>query len=79
MIVHLFNGSKTKDAWDPQSPEFIDGWKPEYHDFECEGAQLTYNTHLKVYPKDAPAIFLDFDGEYIVHNGVFYGDCEFRP
>jgi len=74
MIFHLFNGAKTKEAWNPESPEFIDDWKPEEHTIKCDAVQVTYCDHVKVIAGDDLIEFhWDKDG-FIEHNGVFYGD-----
>jgi hypothetical protein len=74
MIVRLFNGAKTKEAWNPNSPEFIDDWKPEELVIKCDAVQMTYGSHVKVHvDDDMIEFFWDKDG-FIEHNGVFYGD-----
>ena len=74
MIFRLFNGAKTKEAWNPNSPEFIDDWKPEELVIKCDAVSVTYGGHVKVYVDDDMTDFhWDKDG-FIEHNGVFYGD-----
>lgn len=76
LLVHFYNGSKTKEAWDENSPHFIDDWKPESCDIECDMAQITYRDHVKIYDKegaDILSIFWSDDG-FLEHDGVYYGD-----
>lgn len=74
MTLRLFNGAKTKEAWNPDSPEFIDDWKPEELVIKCDAVQMTYGSHVKVrVDDDRIEFFWDQDG-FIEHDGVFYGD-----
>lgn len=74
MIFRLFNGADTKEAWNPDSPEFIDDWKPKELRIECDTVQVTYRDHIHVYKDDCLLEFhWDEDG-YLEHEGVYYGD-----
>ena len=74
--LRLFNGAKTREAWNPESPEFIDDWKPEERVIKCDSVQLTYGCDLKVYrDDDVQCLDLTSDG-FIKYRGVFYGDFE---
>lgn len=77
--IHLFNGAKTKDAWDENSPEFIDGWKPESRDIVADDIQITYRDHIKIYHSNDRVVdlFWSEDG-YIELDGVFYGDVSIQ-
>ena len=74
MKLHLYNGSKTKKAWDETSPHFIDDWKPEEKYIKCDAVQVTYRMHIKVYLKQEQILELFWDGDLVKHEGVFYGD-----
>lgn len=76
MILRLFNGATTKEAWNPDSPEFIDDWKPEELDIKCHSVQVTYGCHIKVEVdgEDSRLEFFWTNDGFIEHNGVFYGD-----
>lgn len=74
LTLRLFNGAKTKEAWNPKSIHFIDDWKPEEHIVDCSAVQVTYGDHIKVETeKDRLEFYWDQDG-FIEHDGVFYGD-----
>ena len=74
MIFRLFNGAKTKEAWNPDSPDFVDDWKPEELTIECEAVQVTYGHHVKLVVGDDMVDFHWSEDGFIEHNGVFYGD-----
>jgi hypothetical protein len=73
--LNLYNGSTTKEAWNPNSPEFVDDWKPEERVILCDSVQLTYGNHLKIYFSDGHVddYPIDEDG-FLVVDKVFYGD-----
>jgi hypothetical protein len=79
MEIHLFNGAKTKDAWNEDSPHFIDDWKPESKTIKCDEVQVTYGQHLKVYLNSERIMDLFWDDDLIEHEGIFYGDFIVRP
>ena len=81
--VRFFNGAKTKSAWDPKSPEFIDDCKPEERTVECDGVALTYCQHLRLSGvvgenDQEPTLEVEIweDNELFFFDGVFYGDVE---
>jgi len=74
MKLHLWNGSKTKKAWDMTSPEFIDDFKPEEAFIQCDAVQVTYGMHIKVHLKQKRILELFWDDDLVEHEGVFYGD-----
>lgn len=74
--VRLFNGAKTKQAWNPESPNFVDDWKPDETEILAESFQITYGHHMKIWiPEDMIELSWDSDG-FIEYEGVFYGDVE---
>jgi len=76
LILRLFNGSRTKESWDPASPAFIDDWKPEELVITCSSVQVTYGDHVKVEidgRDDRLELLWSHDG-FLEHDGVFYGD-----
>lgn len=78
-ILRLFNGSKTKESWNENSPEFIDDWKPEEKLIPCDSVQITYRDHIKVYSEKDNGHILDLywtPDYFIEHEGVFYGDID---
>ena len=74
MKLHLFNGAKTKTAWDSDSPDFIDNWKPEEKTIKCDLVQVTYGEHLRVILKEEEILSIFWKDDLIEHEGVFYGD-----
>jgi hypothetical protein len=79
LAFRLYNGAKTKEAWNPASPHFIDDWKPEMLEMPCDYVQFTYGHHISVECDDERVeFFVDNDG-YIEHEGVFYGDFVVVP
>lgn len=73
--LQLYNGSKTKEAWNPESPEFIDDWKPEECVIKAKAVQVTYGSHVNVYFANGQELYLGYDGEgFLEYEGVFYGD-----
>lgn len=74
----LFNGSKTREAWNPESPEFIDDWKPEEREIEAHHVQVTYATTVTLRDDiDGNETVYEFNSEdpgLLVVDGVFYGD-----
>jgi cell wall-associated NlpC family hydrolase len=77
ITIHLFNGSRTKDAWNHESPEFVDDWKPETTEIKARAVQVTYRDHIKVYQGNGDLLELNWDGDgHIEHEGVYYGDME---
>ena len=78
MIVTFYNGSKTKEAWNPDSPEFIDDWKPETLAVKCESLTVTYGSILCLWgvpseDGDFWRLEIDKDG-FVQINDVYYGD-----
>lgn len=74
VVLRLFNGSRTKEAWNPWSPEYIDDQKPEERYISCDRVQWTYGCNIKVYYGDEQQVLpLTVDG-FVLHEGVFYGD-----
>ena len=77
MTVRFFNGAKTKSAWDAESPDFIDDWKPEERSIRCQGVQITHGCHIKMRGYlDDDTLDLWYEGDFVVFDGVFYGDFE---
>ena len=79
MILQLFNGATTKQAWNPESPHFIDGWKPESMEVECDWVTVKFGTHITAAIRNNFNDFIDFKDYYISddglieHDGFFYG------
>ena len=76
MIVTFYNGSKTKEAWNPDSPEFIDGWKPETLEVHCESLIVTYGDILRLFEVNGTetwSLNIDKDG-FVKINDTYYGD-----
>ena len=77
--LKLYNGSRTKEAWNADSPEFIDDWKPEEREFVVKTVQITYGFHLKAYPEgpdgDVMEMYWDEEG-FLHHDECFFGDME---
>lgn len=75
MILTLWNGAETKSAWDCNSPDFIDDFKPLELKLPCDSVQITYRDHIKIYKDDEEVLDLLWDNDgYIEHDGVYYGD-----
>ncbi len=72
--MYLYNGAKTEAAWDSNSPEFVDDWKPEERQIEADAVQVTYGCHVKVYIGDELIDFWWGKNGLIFYEGVFYGD-----
>jgi len=78
--VRFFNGAKTKSAWDPASPDFIDDWKPEERTVECDDLTLVYSQHLRLFGvvgedgQREEVVELWTDDDLFAFDGVFYGD-----
>lgn len=79
VVFRLFNGAKTKEAWNPNSEHFIDDWKPEELCIECEQVQVTYGSHIKLAVDGDLVEFSWSDDGFIEHEGVFYGDFIVAP
>ena len=79
LVFRLYNGAKTKEAWNPASPHFIDDWKPETLEIPCNYVQLTYGHHIKVECDDELMTFFVDNHGYIEHKGVFYGNFVVGP
>lgn len=81
MILRLTNGAKTREAWNPNSPEFIDDWKPEEVELNVNSVRITYGDHIKVCLVNNELLELFWDPGYndIEYEGVFYGDLDLEP
>jgi hypothetical protein len=73
MILQLFNGATTKQAWNPDSPHFIDSWKPESMEVECDSVTVKFGTHITAEIGDEANDYYISDDGLIEHDGVFYG------
>lgn len=73
MILQLFNGATTKQAWNPDSPHFIDSWKPESMEVECDSVTVKFGTHITAQIGDDSNDYYISDDGLIEHEGVFYG------
>lgn len=76
VTLKLFNGAKTKEAWNEDSPEFIDDWKPEERDITgLAHVQVTYGCHVKLMYEDGERREdFGFEDDLLVCDGVYYGD-----
>ncbi|MGN6186853.1 MAG: hypothetical protein ACTHQM_24730 [Thermoanaerobaculia bacterium] len=75
----LYNGSHTLDAWDPNSPAFIDDWKPKNRVIECDAVVMTYRAHLRVFRDDVDTEY-EFTSDGILFvDGIYYGDFSIEP
>lgn len=75
MILRLFNGAKTKEAWNPASPEFIDDWKPHECFLHCTSVHVVYRDHIHVDLDTGKMLDLHWDKDgHIPYDSVFYGD-----
>jgi len=78
--VHFFNGAKTKTKWDPESPEFMDDWKPQERTVECDSTSLTYCQHLRLFGvvgedgQKVEEVEIWRDDDLFAFDGVLYGD-----
>ena len=78
--ISFFNGATSKSAWDPESPAFIDDWKPENRIVRCESVQVTYCQHLRLFGvvgddgRKADVVEIWADDDLFVFDGVYYGD-----
>jgi len=75
VTLRLFNGSKTKEAWNRDSPEFVDDWKPEARDILADAVQVSYGQTVTVTIDDEQRLYF-FDGDLLDVDGVYYGDFE---
>ena len=73
MKVTLYNGAKSKNAWNEDSPEFIDDCKPERTELQADFVQVTYGDHIKIGTRGHRLELFWHDG-FIHHDGIFYGD-----
>lgn len=80
LYFHLFNGAKTRAAWDESSPEFIDDWKPEERKIPCSAVQVTYGTCVHLYDSNANMLlelaWTAEDPDLLYLDGVWYGDFQ---
>ena len=74
MILRFFNGATTKQAWNPDSPHFIDSWKPESMEVECDSVAVNFGTHITAQIGDDLNDYYISDDGLIEHEGVFYGN-----
>jgi DNA-directed RNA polymerase alpha subunit len=75
MILRLFNGARTKEAWNPDSPEFIDDWKPHECFLPCTSVHIVYRDRIHVDLDTGKMLDLHWDKDgYIPYDSVFYGD-----
>lgn len=75
MFLTLWNGAETKSAWDCDSPDFIDDFKPLELKLPCDSVQVTYRDHIKIWQGNEIMLDLVWDKDgYIEHDGVYYGD-----
>lgn len=78
--VRFFNGAKTKSAWDPESPDHIEDWKPEERTVECDDLVFTYCQHLRLFGvvgedgQKVEEVEIWRDDDLFAFDGVFYGD-----
>jgi len=78
--IHFYNGAKTKAAWDPESPDFVDDWKPEERTVKCDDLALTFSQHLRLFGvvgedgQKAEEVEIWTDDDLFAFDGVFYGD-----
>lgn len=83
LVFHLFNGAKTKAAWDENSSEFIDDGKPEERRIPCAVVQVTYGTCVHLYDHYANMIlalaWTEKDPDLLFLDGVWYGDFQVVP
>jgi hypothetical protein len=73
ITLYLFNGARTKEAWNETSPEFIDDRKPEELEIVAEMVQVTYASRVTVM-NGSDERFYDFDDNLLLVDGVYYGD-----
>jgi hypothetical protein len=77
--IRFFNGARSQSAWDTESPNFVDGWKPEERTVRCESMSMTYAVHLRLHNvidgekviEEVEVVIVD---DLLVLDGVFYGD-----
>ena len=73
--VRLFNGSKTRVAYNPESPEFIDDWKPEERFLLADWVVLTYGGTLRIgLPNDDVLHLVWYDDGLMHYDKVYCGD-----
>lgn len=76
LTLSLHNGSHTKEAWNADSPHFIDDWKPQgrmYHNLKS--VSVAYACHIKAETEKGDWIDFMIDSEgFVVHDNVYYGD-----
>ena len=90
--VRLFNGADTSEAWNPDSPHFIDDCKPLEAVFHCDSVHDVYGWNIKLIGVDASEVapgsdygldtlWLHREREYdlIQYGGNFYGDILIGP
>lgn len=75
MILRLFNGARTKEAWNPDSPEFIADWKPHECFLHCTSVHVIYRDYIHVDLDTGKMLDLHWDKDgRIPYDNVFYGD-----
>lgn len=75
----LYNGSHTRDAWNPASADFIDDWKPERRIIDCDAVVITYGEEARVI-RDSEEVEYPFtDDGFLFVDGVYYGDLSIEP
>lgn len=83
--IRLWNGATTRDAWNPDSPEFIDDFKKEERLLHAASVRVTYGSRIQMedvdeFPDEKPfQVEWDDEDNLIELDGVFYGDIEIRP
>jgi hypothetical protein len=77
MTIRLFNGAATPEAWNPKSPHFVDGWKPEERLIECDGLSVTYGGGPRLFKDGDIMLWLEYDTNgLLMHDGLYFGDWE---
>jgi hypothetical protein len=74
--LHLWNGSATKEAWDENSPLYVDDCKPEQRDIYGEFVQVTYGAVVRVIngSDERNFSFDKDDHDLLLVDGIYYGD-----
>lgn len=78
VLLRLFNGARTKEAWNSDSDLFVDDWKPVSRYIRCHSVHWTYGTDLRILMEknnDPSELEIDPDG-YVLMDGIYYGDWE---
>jgi hypothetical protein len=76
VVLELYNGATTKEAWDEHSPHFIDDWKPETRKVLCEWVQVTYRDTVRCEPVGVHSeLYLEWDDDgFLEYDGCYFGD-----